>query len=49
MAKIMTIRPTDELKNKLSKMAKKRGQTLNALVLTILWEYIKREEQIDNL
>jgi len=43
MAKIMTIRPTDELKEKLSKIAKSRGQTLNALVLSILWDYVKRE------
>ncbi|OFV71532.1 toxin-antitoxin system HicB family antitoxin [Acetobacterium wieringae] len=42
MAKIMTIRPTDELHNKLKVIAKQRGLTMNALVLSILWEWINK-------
>jgi hypothetical protein len=41
----MTIRAPQELQNKLSKEAKKRGQTRNGLVLQILWGYFWREER----
>lgn len=42
---IMTIRAPQELRKKLSKEAKKRGQTRNGLVLQILWGYFWREER----
>lgn len=42
MAKIMTVRPTDELKNKLQSEAAERGLTLNALIIQILWEWLKK-------
>ena len=39
MAKIMTIRPPEWLQDTLRAMAKKRGLTVNALVLQILWDW----------
>lgn len=39
------IRTTEELKKTLQKEAKRIGITLNALILQILWEWVKREGQ----
>lgn len=39
------IRTTEELKTILQKEAKRIGITLNALILQILWEWVKREGQ----
>lgn len=35
---VTTIRISDELHKRLKKEAKKRGMTLNAYVISILWE-----------
>lgn len=45
MSKIMTIRPPDELHEKLKSIAKKYGYTLNKLVLQILWDWLKNENK----
>ncbi len=45
MAKIMTIRPPEELHNILKRTAKKSGYTMNALVLHILWDWLEKEEK----
>ena len=42
---IMTIRVPQELQKKLSKEAKKRGQTRNGLVLQILWGFLEKGEK----
>ena len=39
------IRTTEELKKTLQKEAKQIGITLNALILQILWNWVKREGQ----
>ena len=44
MSKVMTIRPPEELREKLKKYCLKRGYTVNQLVLQILWEWIKTKE-----
>ena len=44
MAKIMTIRPPDTLKNIISQSAKDKGYTTNQLVLQILWEWVDRNK-----
>ena len=44
MAKIMTTRPPEELHKQLKYRANKKGLTLNALVIQILWEWIEREK-----
>lgn len=41
MRKIMTIRPTDELRARLKAIAEEKGMTVNGLVLWILSEYVK--------
>ena len=43
MAKIMTVRPPEELHNILKKSAKQKGYTVNQLVLQILWAWEKNE------
>lgn len=45
MAKVMTIRPPEELHEQMKCMAKKRGYTLNQLVLQILWNWIENEKK----
>lgn len=42
MAKIMTVRPPDKLHRDLKEAAKAEGFTLNALVLQILWDWVKK-------
>lgn len=44
MAKIMTIRPPDELKDLISQSAKYRGYTINQMVLQILWEWLDKNK-----
>lgn len=44
MANIMTVRPPDELRNRLKNAAKNRGYTLNQLVLQILWAWAEEHE-----
>lgn len=38
---IMMVRAPEDLQKQLSKKAKKQGLTRNALILQILWEWIK--------
>lgn len=47
MTKVMTIRPPEELKQALTDMAKKQGLTINALVIQILWEYVKEKHMTE--
>lgn len=42
---IMTVRAPDDLQNKLKMFAGKQGLTRNALILQILWEWVKRQER----
>lgn len=42
---IMTIRATDEMREKLMVQSKKRGITRNALVLIILQDWIQQKER----
>ena len=39
---VTTIRLPDELHRKLKNEAKKKGMTLNALVVSLLWEWVRR-------
>lgn len=41
MGKIMTIRPPENLRLQLKKIADNYGITVNALVLRILWDYVE--------
>lgn len=41
MAKIMTVRPPDELHEIIKKEAVKYGFTMNNLILKILWDWVK--------
>lgn len=43
MARIMTVRPPDELFEKLSAWSKELGMTRNALILQILWDWVKKQ------
>ena len=45
MANIMTVRATDKLQELLQQKAKQKGLTRNALVLQILWDWIKQEQR----
>lgn len=42
---IMTIRATDEMRDKLMTFSKKRGVTRNALVISILHDWIRQREK----
>lgn len=44
MQNIMPIRPPEKLKEWLKKEAKEQGFTVNGLILNILWDYYKKEE-----
>lgn len=44
MAKIMTVRPPDNLQQVIKEKAKEKGYTVNQLVLQILWEWIKKNQ-----
>ncbi len=46
--KIMTIRPPEELKEKLNSTAKEQGITLNQLVLSILRGWAERNKKTNN-
>ena len=41
MSKIMTVRPPENLKEDLKKIAKQKGYTVNQLVLQILWDWLE--------
>lgn len=43
---VTTIRLPDELHKRLKKEAEKRGLTLNAYVIGILWDALKAEEEV---
>ena len=45
MTKIMTVRPTEEMHRDMKAAAKKRGLTLNALVIHIFDSWLKKEER----
>lgn len=42
---IMTVRAPDKLQKTLKKKAEEQGQTRNALILQILWEWLEKEEE----
>lgn len=42
---IMTVRAPDALKNVLFNEAQHRGQTRNALILQILWEWVENQKE----
>ena len=44
MNPICTFRPPDELRQRLKGAAKKKGITMNALILQILWSWARAEE-----
>lgn len=44
MAKIMTVRPPEELHQILKNSAHGKGYTVNQLVLQILWEWVKNNK-----
>lgn len=44
MSKVMTVRPPDNLRDKLKRVAVLKGYTVNQLVLQILWSWIKDYE-----
>lgn len=48
MARIMTVRPPEDTHARLKKQAKKRGLTLNGLILNILWEWLKANDKEEN-
>lgn len=41
---VTTVRLPEELHKKLKAEARRKGMTANALLLTILWEAVKKEE-----
>ena len=45
MASIMTVRAPDELFKALERAAKSRGFTRNALILQILWDWLKGQSE----
>ena len=45
MASIMTVRASENLQKILSESAKAQGYTRNALILQILWDWIKQQEK----
>ena len=45
MARIMTVRAPDDLFKDLERLAKTKGFTRNGLILQILWEWVKKNEQ----
>lgn len=47
MSNIMTVRAPEDLQKNLSEVAKKQGLTRNALILHILWGWIKKKEEGD--
>ena len=44
MAKVMTIRPPEELQTLLKNKAKRKGFTVNHLVTQILWNWAEESE-----
>lgn len=44
MAKVMTIRPPDNLRDALKRIAQEKGYTINQLVITILWDWYKHHQ-----
>jgi len=48
MPAIMTTRPSSEMHEQLKKEAGKRGLTMNAMVLQILWEWLERNGMSDH-
>lgn len=45
MAKVMTIRPPEELREKIKEKANSKGYTVNQMVLQILWEWIGEQDR----
>ena len=48
MQSTMTVRPTEKLREALKSIAKNRGLTVNALVISILWDFVKKTGKEDN-
>jgi len=49
MADIMTVRAPDELQKILNEQSNLLGLTRNALILQILWEWVKKNKTVYNL
>ena len=47
MANIMTVRAPENLQNQLKDRAQEQGLTRNALILQILWDWIKKNENMN--
>jgi len=45
MTKMMTTRPPEELREALKAIAKTRGLTVNALVISIFWDFVERNKK----
>ena len=45
MSPIMTIRAPEELRKILRQISRERGYTTNALVLSILWDWVKANKE----
>lgn len=46
MKSIMTVRAPNELQKILKSEAEKRGVPRNALILQILWEWVRKNEKV---
>ena len=44
MSNIMTVRAPEDLQKNLGEIAKKQGLTRNALILHILWDWLEKED-----
>lgn len=45
MEKVMTIRPPEELRKELKRTAERNGYTVNQLVLSILWAWVRKQKE----
>lgn len=45
MIKTFTLRYPEELKAELMRYVKQRGGTMNGLILTILWDWVKAQRE----
>lgn len=42
MQAIMSVRPPEALRDKLKAIAEKKGLTVNALVISIFWDFVEK-------
>ncbi len=45
MNAILTIRPPDELRQQIRASAERKGLTVNALILQILWDWVQSQDK----